>query len=148
MSSGSRESTRAEHRFPDVDAFESGTLNPDTFDHAAHVYIAWKLLENNSLAEATERFLAALKRLTRSLGIESKYHETISCFYMVLIAERRAREGGQNWPEFAKRNPDLLAPAPALLSSYYSEERLWSDLARRQFLLPDRKVQAVNDSTI
>jgi hypothetical protein len=135
-------------RFPTVEAFESGALNPEVFDHPAHVYIAWKLLEENSLSRATTRFLAALKRLTAHLGIESKYHETISCFYMTLIAERRVGQPGQNWVEFADSNPDLLGPATKLLDRYYSRNRLWSDLARRQFLLPDMNFHPGNDSAI
>ncbi|MFC1689901.1 hypothetical protein ACFL0N_02785 [Pseudomonadota bacterium] len=145
----SSESTRvhdpAGRQFPSIEAFESGTLNPDTFDHAAHVFIAWKLLEENTLAQATGRFLAALKRLTRALNIESKYHETISCFYMTLIAERRAGLAGSDWQAFSDANPDLLGPATALLGEYYSRERLWSDLAKRQFLLPERNLKTINE---
>jgi hypothetical protein len=87
----------AESAFPTVQAFESGTLNPEAFDHAAHVYIAWKLLGEDAPVGATARFLGALRRLTVSLGIESRYHETISCFYMTLIAERRAEHPGLAW---------------------------------------------------
>lgn len=134
--------------FPTLEAFESGTLDPRAFDHPAHVYIAWKLLEEHSLARATGKFLASLKQLTVKLGVESKYHETISCFYMVLIAERRCSRPGRTWTEFAANNPDLLGPSVELLKQHYSRDRLWSDLARRQFLLPDRIEQAGNVSGI
>jgi hypothetical protein len=137
-----------EERFPTVEAFESGTLDPEALDHHSHVFIAWKLLEENSLARATTKFLSALKRLTVALGIESKYHETISCFYMTLIAERRIGQAGQTWADFVSSNPDLLGPSVDLLARYYTRERLWSDLARRQFLLPDKTCQAVNDKGI
>ena len=137
-----------EQRFPSVSAFESGTLDPEAFDHPAHVYIAWKLLEKHTLAVATTRFLGALKRLTISLGIETKYHETISCFYMALIAERRSSQAAMSWTDFAESNPDLLGPSALLLDKYYSRDRLWSDRAKRQFLLPDRNGQAGNDSVI
>lgn len=135
-------------RFPTVEAFESGTLDAEAFDHRAHVFIAWKLLEENSPARAATRFLSALKRLTAALGIESKYHETISCFYMTLIAERRAGQAEAGWANFADSNPDLLGPSVVLLEQHYTPERLWSDLARRQFLLPDKTCQAVNDKGI
>ena len=121
----------------DLEEFESATLDPEAFDHPAHVFVAWRLLEQGDLPEATQRFTSALKRLTRRHGIEGKYHETISCFYMALIAERRALQGRQDWPSFSDANPDLLMRAGKLLESYYSTERLQSPLARRQFLLPD-----------
>ena len=137
-----------QERFPTVEAFESGTLDPAAFDHQAHVFIAWKLLGKNSPARATSKFLSALKRLTAALGIESKYHETISCFYMTLIAERRTGQAGQTWADFADGNPDLLGPSEVLLAQHYTPDRLWSDLARRQFLLPDKTCQVVNDEGI
>jgi hypothetical protein len=143
-----RMTTSDEERFPTVEAFESGTVDPEAFDHQAHVFIAWKLLEDYSLARATTKFLSALKRLTAVLGIESKYHETISCFYMTLIAERRTGQAGQTWADFADSNPDLLGPSVVLLERHYTPDRLWSDLARRQFLLPDKTCQAVNDTGI
>ena len=121
-----------------LEEFESAALNPEAFDHPAHVFVAWSLLEQGDLPEATQRFTSALKRLTRQHGIEGKYHETISCFYMALIAERRALQGRQDWPLFSRANPDLLIKSGELLKGYYSTERLQSPLARRQFLLPDR----------
>ena len=122
----------------DLEEFESARLDPETFDHRAHVFVAWSLLEQAELPEATQRFTTALKRLTRRHGIEGKYHETISCFYMALIAERKAHQAREDWSSFSRANPDLLMKAGELLNSYYSTERLHSPLARRQFLLPDR----------
>jgi hypothetical protein len=129
------------HRFPAIDDFEAGRLDPESFDHEAHVYIAWQLLEQDDLPVAAVRFTTALKRLTRKLGIEGKYHETISWFYMILIAERRALQARHDWKSFAGVNPDLLSEPIQLLEQHYSSDRLWSALARQQFLLPDLCVQ-------
>jgi hypothetical protein len=123
--------------FPTLEAFENGTLDVEAFDHAAHVYIAWRLLQEASLTGAIERFTAALRRITRRYGIEGKYHETISWFYLVLIAERMNAEK-EDWARFSGRNPDLLSRAVDLLGKYYSPERLWSPAAKEKFLLPDQ----------
>lgn len=142
-------SERAASKNPlaDLEEFESATLDPEAFDHRAHVFVAWSLLEQAELPEATQRFTDALKRLTRRHGIEGKYHETISCFYMALIAERKAFQDQMDWNSFCSANPDLLINSGELLSRYYSTERLQSSLARRQFLLPDREPdQAANHS--
>ena len=124
-------------RFPTVAEFERGELDPEAFVHEAHVYVAWELINECPLAEAIERFAAALRRLTRALGQEAKYHETITWFFMILTAERQAALGAKNWDIFAGANPDLLTNSQSMLARYYSAERLWSPLARRQFLLPD-----------
>ena len=124
--------------YPSLAEFESAALDPEKFDHEAHVHIAWLLLDEEQLPEATQRFTDALRRLTSRFGIEGKYHETISCFFMALIAERKSHQAHSGWAAFAAENPDLLVKSEELLDRYYSRERLWSPLARQQFLLPDR----------
>ncbi|MGB7599858.1 MAG: hypothetical protein WBM24_06115 [Candidatus Sulfotelmatobacter sp.] len=43
-----------------------------------------------------------------------------------------------DWEEFARHNPDLLIWKDGILSRYYREATLRSDLARNVFVLPDR----------
>jgi hypothetical protein len=121
-----------------IEAFEDGSIDPGLFDHEAHVYIGWAYLQDYELQDGIARFCAALRRLTTKLGIESKYHETITWFFMILIAERRSRDETEDWSSFKRRNPDLFATAPSIIRRYYSSERLGSSRARHQFLLPDR----------
>jgi hypothetical protein len=56
---------------------------------------------------------------------------------MLLIAERRQHSDAGDWASFASENADLLGSSSELLQRHYSSERLWSRLARQQFLLPD-----------
>ena len=124
-------------RFPTIAEFERGDLDPEAFVHEAHVYVAWELINECPLTEAIQRFASALRRFTKAIGQEAKYHETITWFFMILTAERQAALGAKNWDTFAAANPDLLANSQSMLARHYSAERLWSPLARRQFLLPD-----------
>jgi hypothetical protein len=55
-----------------------------------------------------------------------------------LIRERMARFETTAWEEFASRNPDLLIWKDGILSRYYKEATLRSDLARGVFLFPDK----------
>lgn len=119
-----------------MEDFERGSVDPDHFDHEAHIYVGWSYLQHYELDEAIDRFSAALRRLTKSLGIESKYHVTITWFFMILIAERRS--GSEGWASFRRRNADLFAKQPSIIGRYYSPGRLGSPLARTQFVLPDR----------
>ena len=121
-----------------IEAFEDGTVDPDQFDHEAHIYVGWSYLELFELQEAIDRFSAALRRLTKKLGVETKYHETITWFFMILIAERRSASESNDWQVFRQGNADLLARRPSIVSQYYSDERLGTSLARTQFVLPDR----------
>lgn len=120
--------------------FEAGNIKPETFDHEAHVYIAWLYLDNYSLAEAIGRFTDTLKRWTVEIGAQDKYHETISWFFLLSIAERRASASSNNWLAFRHDNHDLFSRDDNILTRYYSNELLWSDRARTSFVLPDRLV--------
>lgn len=121
-----------------IETFEAGSINPDQFDHEAHIYVAWLYLQDYELEEAISRFCKALRRLTKKLGVESKYHQTISWFFMISISERLQTMPSENWRSFRKQNPDLFAGSPSLIKRHYTSERLQSALARTQFLLPDR----------
>ena len=124
-------------------AFEDGTLPPASFHHRDHVRTAWALLEQRPVLEALAVFTAGLRRLAAAAGKPGLYHETITWAYVLLVQERRAAAGAEDWPAFAARNPDLLAWKPSVLESrYYREETLWSARARETFVLPDRPLTA------
>ena len=123
-----------------IDDLEQNRIDGGSFDHEAHVYLAWLYLDRYPLTEAIDRFTSALKRLTTKLGVPGKYHETISWFYMLIIAQRRAGNAGNDWPNFKEKNPDLLSRDANVLNRYYSKETLATDAARRAFVLPDRLV--------
>jgi hypothetical protein len=119
--------------------FENGRLTPDSFHHAGHVRMAFAYLRHYPVLEALERFPAALQRFARSQGKANLYHQTITWAYMFLIRERMARAGEtQGWGEFAEANPDLLRWKEGILTKYYAEETLRSELAREVFLFPDK----------
>ena len=119
-----------------IERFESGDIEAELFDHEAHVYAAWLFVREYDLAQAVSRFESGLRRLTRKLGVPSKYHATITWFFTLLIAERSLENEG--WSDFKARNPDLFSRSSTTLDRYYSEARLFSDTARNQFVLPDR----------
>ncbi len=122
--------------------FESDTLTGD-FHHVDHVRLAFAYLSEFSALDALERFAAALQRYAAARGKTQLYHATITHAYFFLIRERMARAGLDGkpaplWDEFSERNADLLTWKPGILSRYYSQETLQSDLARSVFLFPDK----------
>ena len=121
-----------------IETLENATVDAEAFDHESHVYAAWLYLEEWPLREATQKFCDAIRRLTIKLGAETKYHETITCFFMQLINERRLSCAESNWLQFRARNADLVGDAGKTLHRYYSQELLNSDLARQHYLLPDK----------
>ncbi len=124
-----------------IEDFEKGSVDPEQFDHEAHVYVAWSYLQKYDLEDAIAKFSEALRSLTRKLGIESKYHETITWFFLILIAESKNKPGSNDWQTFKRQNPDLLTTRPSVIRNYYSDKRLHSSIARSQFVLPDKLPQ-------
>ncbi len=117
-----------------VAAFEDATIDAAEFDHEAHLLVGWRYLQDYSLLDSIKRYSAALQRLTRKLGVPTKYHETITWFYLIKTAERKATT---DWAAFKTANPDLFKRNPSLVRQYYSESLLSSDDARQAFVFPD-----------
>lgn len=120
-----------------IEAFEAAGIDPDLFDHEAHVYVGWLYLRQFTLHESIERYSAALRRWTRMLGVPTKYNETITWFYLILINERMLACGTDDWESFKTRNVDLFSSRPSIISQYYSNRRLATPTARDRFVLPD-----------
>lgn len=121
--------------------FEDGTLPASEFRHRHHVHVAWMYLKEGPAPAALARFISGLKRFAERIGRPDVYNETTTWAYLLLIRERMARAGeGQTWEEFEAANPDIFVCKPSVLESYYREETLASDLARRVFLMPDRGI--------
>jgi len=66
--------------------------------------------------------------------------ETITHAYFFLIRERMARFPAADWDEFFRRNADLLTWKDGILTRYYEEATLKSDLARTVFVFPDKVI--------
>ncbi len=120
-----------------IRAFENATIDPGEFNHEAHIQVGWRYLQDYDQLDAISRFTDAIRRLTRKLGVPSKYHETITWFYLLKIAERSRDNAASGWPAFKAANPDLFEWNPSLIQKYYSDALLSSEIARRRFVLPD-----------
>jgi hypothetical protein len=125
-----------------IDRFEASDVDPDEFNHEAHVYVGWLYVQQFELGTAITRFDAALRRLVTNLGANGKYHATLTWFFLLLIADRT--EVDETWQVFKSRNLELVTNSRDVLSRYYSDGYLFSDRARERFVLPDK---VVNPST-
>ena len=116
--------------------FETGIV--ESFHHADHVRLAFAYLRLYPVLQALEKFAVALKHFAAARGKAQLYHETITHAYFFLIRERMARCDGMEWEEFARKNTDLFQWKDGILSRYYQEATLKSDLARSVFVFPDK----------
>jgi hypothetical protein len=127
-----------------IRGFEDCTLPAGSFHHRDHVRLAWLYLRRLPVLEALTRFSEGLRRFATAKGHPGLYHETITWAYLFLIHQRMAGAGAdETWEEFSARNPDLFAWNPSILDTYYEKETLGSELARRVFVMPDRRDQVL-----
>lgn len=120
-----------------LERFVDTTLPAAEFHHEQHVQVAWLFVRRHGMPAALAEFTAAIKRFADAKGATGLYHETITWAFLLLIADRQARQPVETWEAFAAANPDMLQWKPSVLERYYSKELLASDLARRTFLMPD-----------
>jgi hypothetical protein len=124
-----------------MEQFERATLPLECFRHREHVRVAFLYLAERPVLKALQAFSSALRRFAAAHGKSKLYHETITWAYIFLIRERLARAGrAMSWEEFATDNADLLTWKDGVLTRFYREETLTSDLAREIFVFPDKYV--------
>ena len=119
-------------------ALERGEVSPASFHHASHLQIAWIYLqESDSIAAASDKMSAILRKFAGAAGHPEKYHETITVFWMRLLADFRDSTGELDLDRILAANPALLEKDFSL--KYYSRDLLFSDRARTSWVEPDLK---------
>ena len=117
--------------------FERGEIRNQDFHHREHLRVAWAYLqEANSAEDACARMCSAIRGFASAAGAPGKYHETMTVFWVRLLALVRER-----YP--AERNIEPILQTHAFLLDkhtplrYYSRGRLMSDEARLTWHPPD-----------
>ena len=120
-----------------VDALESCTLPPESFNHRGHLRLAWVYLSEHPLEEAIARVCHSISTYANSLGATDKFHHTLTEAMTRIICARMANADADGFDEFVQVNSDLLRRAASVLGEYYSEAQLHSAQARARFVAPD-----------
>lgn len=121
-----------------LERFTACDIPKEGFRHADHVHLAWLLLAEAPLLPALLRFRSLLKAFAAHHGATGLYNETITCFYMLLIAEAmQGMDPDHGWGDFRTAQPGLLGYPKALLERYYPAGLAFSPAAKASFLLPE-----------
>jgi hypothetical protein len=127
-----------------VGAFEAAELTREEWTHEAHLLVGLWYASRHPRPEAVSRMRRGIRNLNRACGVAdtttSGYHETITLFYMWMLA-RFVADHGPDRPLDALAN-GLMASEYAERTfplTYYSKDRLFSVPARLGWLEPDLK---------
>lgn len=123
---------------PATVAFENGSLDPAQFSHRKHLSLAWGYLQRDGFPDGALQFRRHLQNYVAKVGAQSKYHETITWAYLVLLNEELCLRSpaGESFEAMIQRRPDLLDHRNGPISRCYSQAQLDSPEARRVFMLP------------
>ena len=112
-------------------AFERGEVR--TFHHREHLRLAWACLaESTSVDAACDRMRGLIQRFAASQGHATKYHETLTQFWVRLLGELHARAGSVPFEAMIADNPAILDKG--FVQRFYPREFLSTPEARTQWI--------------
>ena len=126
-----------------VEQFEAGTLPKEAWTHAAHFLVALWYCTSLTLPGAVEKIRAGIRAYNVRVGGQNTdaagYHETITLFYMGVVAHYVIRSGID---QLTDEQITVFLEQPFLDRAFpfrfYSRERLMGAEARRQWVAPDK----------
>ena len=121
-----------------IQAFESGSLDPEQFNHRLHLRMAWLYLQRDGFPDGALAFRCHLKAYVAKVGAQAKYHETTTWAHLVLLNEEMSLRSvpGESFDSMIARRPDLLDHRNGAIARCYSKAKLDLPAARQVFLLP------------
>ena len=121
-----------------VHAFETATIPPSQFTHAAHMAVALSYLDKWPLAPALARMREKLFQFTARNHLVDLYHETLTTFWMRLL-DHVAQNHYQEVPLWRRINLIVARWGTAApVQAHYSHELIKSKIARAEWVPPDR----------
>ena len=131
---------KTDHEIRDlVESFEACSFHPSEFRHYQHLLVALWYVWHLPFDVAETRMKAGIRRLAQTYG-KMGYHETITVFWLRIVANFAARQTGDllSLAETANR---LIEECnnKNLVFDYYSRELIESDHAKTVWAEPDLK---------
>ncbi len=114
-------------------AFEEGSI--EQFRHIDHIRMAWIYLGAHDAGSAVESITSGIRIFAEKKNAKSLYHETITLFWIYVVADARKRTIAGTFEDFIAVNPNLTRKE--YLFEFYSRELLMSEAARRTWISPD-----------
>jgi hypothetical protein len=120
--------------------FDACAIPLEQWNHRAHLTVAYLLLRECPLEEATRRMREGVMRYNAANGIEQTpaggYHETLTVAWMRIMDSVMRTYGHEDDAErFLAQHPHLLSKV--MLRLFYSRQRIMSHQARHGWVEPD-----------
>ncbi len=120
-----------------IKAFESGTLNPQLFDHEAHIKLAWVYLNRYGEKEAIAKTCEGIRNFDRLHGDGTKYHATLTIAAVKAVHHFKRKSKATTFEGFIKEFPRLKTSFKSLLGQHYGIDIISDKKAKTEFVEPD-----------
>jgi len=85
-------------------SFEACAVTPAAFNHEAHLRLAYIYLVEHGLPGAQEHMRQALLSFIKANGVPaSKFHETLTCAWVLAVSHFMRRAASASFAEFAAK---------------------------------------------
>jgi len=119
-----------------VEAFFAGRLRNEQFHHRDHLRLTWLVLREYGRERGGRMITDGIRHFAAAHGQASRYHETMTQFWIWLIDHARlARPQITSFEDFLAAFP--LALDKALPFRHWTREAMTSPAAREAWLEPD-----------
>ena len=106
------------------------------FHHRDHVRLTWLLVRRDGPYMAGEEIETGIRRFASVHGQQEKYHQTMTQFWVKVIAHFIARKPEiADFDAFVRRDPQVLNTM--LPFKHWTRETMMSDRAKREWVPPD-----------
>ena len=119
-------------------AFTAGEIANQDFHHRDHLRLAWIQIRRLGLPHALEAVTAAIRQFAAGHGHGDRYHETMTRFWLLVVAMGISRHSTLAFDELLAAEPHLLDKN--LPYRHWSRERMGSEDARQRWLEPDLRL--------
>ena len=121
--------------------FEQGTLAKSEWTHGAHVAAAAYYLFDSDFETVLPHMRTRIRAFNESVGgantSTSGYHETLTHFWLLIVAELLRQRQPQSRLEAAQQAVQVFGQARTLHTLYYSGDVVQDSAARQSWRTPD-----------
>ena len=115
----------------------SASLHASSFDHEAHLRLAWLLLKQYDKARAILETCGILQHYVTEQGVSNKFNKTLTVAAVEAVAHFMRKKEVHSFQDFILANPSLSSDFKGLLQTHYSFDIFLSNRAKSDYIAPD-----------
>ncbi|MEP0262888.1 hypothetical protein [Dokdonia sp.] len=120
-----------------AEQFKNGSLNPEIFNHEAHLRLAWIYISTFGLKQAEHQIQDQLQKFVEIIGAKDKYHKTLTIVAIKIVNHFFQKSKSDNFTDFIDEYSQLKTDFKELINTHYSFDIFGSEKAKTEFLKPD-----------